>query len=115
MIYNTARVSLTERQRELATLRVLGFTNAEVSAILLGELAVLTLLAVPMGLLVGYGFAALAVSAFETEMYRIPLMVTRSTLGFAAGVTLLAAVVSGMVVRQRIDRLDLISVLKSRE
>ncbi|MEX2286037.1 MAG: FtsX-like permease family protein [Planctomycetaceae bacterium] len=115
VVYNTARISLSERSRELATLRVIGFTRAEVSGILLGELAVLTLVAIPLGLVMGYGFAALTVWAFETEMYRIPLVVSHRTFAFASAVTILASLLSGLVVRRRIDQLDLVAVLKSKE
>lgn len=115
VVYNIARISLTEREREMATLRVIGFTRTEVSVILLGELAILTLIALPLGMGIGYGFAAAASRGFETEMYRIPLVVDRATFAFAAGMTLIAACISGMVVRDRVDRLDLVGVLKSGE
>lgn len=115
VVYNTARISLSERSRELATLRVIGFTRAEISGILLGELAVLTLAAIPVGMAIGYGFAALTVWAFESELYRIPLVVSRATYAFAAAVTMIASLISGLVVRRRLDHLDLVSVLKSKE
>jgi len=115
VVYNSARISLAERSRELATLRVIGFTRAEVSRILLGELAVLTAAAIPLGLVLGHGFAALTTWAYDTELFRIPLVIERSTYGFAALVTLLAALVSGLIVRRRIDRLDLVEVLKTKE
>jgi len=115
VVYNSARISLAERSRDLATLRVIGFTRAEISAILLGELAVLTLAAIPVGLVMGYLFAAWAVLGLDTEVYRIPLIIGRSTYGFAVAVVLVAAAVSGLIVRQRLDHLDLIAVLKTRE
>jgi putative ABC transport system permease protein len=115
VVYNAARISLSERSRELASLRVLGFTRAEISQILLGELAIILLVAVPAGLLLGYGLAALVVLAFDTELYRFPLVVSARTFAFAAATTLVAAVVSGLVVRRRLDRLDLVAVLKTRE
>ena len=115
VVYNTARISLSERSRELATLRVIGFTRAEISFILLGELAVLTLAAVPLGLGLGYGLAALMVAAFDTELYRIPLIVTTRTFAVAAITVLTAAAVSGLIVRRRLDRLDLVAVLKTKE
>lgn len=115
VVYSAARVSLSERGRELASLRVLGFTRAEISTVLLGELAVLTLAALPVGLVIGYGLAALMVSLFQTELYRFPLVVSARTHVAAAGVTMLAAVVSGLIVRRRLDTLNLVEVLKSRE
>lgn len=114
VVYNSARIALAERSHELATLRVLGFTRAEISAILLGELGLLTLVALPVGLLVGYGFAGVAVTALRTETHRIPLIVEPSTFGFAATIILLAALLSGLVVRRNLDRLDLVAVLKMR-
>ena len=116
VVYNTARVSLSERGRELATLRVVGFTINEISSILFGELALLTLVGIPVGLVVGHVLAAVMIeTTFDTELFRIPLIIERSTYGFAAAVTLVAAVVSAGVVRRRLNRLDLVGVLKSRE
>jgi putative ABC transport system permease protein len=115
VVYNAARVSLSERSRELASLRVLGFTRGEISFILLGELAVVVLLAIPIGMLLGYVFAGLLVAAFNTELYRFPLVVTPRTYGYAATAVLTAATLSGLVVRRRLDHLDLVAVLKTRE
>jgi len=115
VVYNTARISLSERSRELATLRVIGFTRAEISSILLGELAVLTIIAIPFGLIFGFGFAWFASRAFNTDLYRIPLVVQNSTYAFAATVVLIASLLSGLLVRRRLDELDLVSVLKSKE
>jgi putative ABC transport system permease protein len=115
VVYNTGRIALAERGRELATLRVIGFTRAEVSALLLGELAVLTVLALPVGLLCGYGMASFAVVALETEYQRMPLVIAPHTYSFAASVVLVAATVTGLIVRRRVDHLDLVEVLKSRE
>lgn len=115
VVYNTARVTLSERSHELASLRVLGFTRAEISFILLGELAILTLAAVPLGLGLGYAFSALLVEAFTTEVYRIPLVVSSKVLAYSAMTVLAAAAISGFAVRRRLDHLDLIAVLKTRE
>ena len=115
VVYNMARISLSERGRELATLRVLGFTRGEISAILLGELAVITAVAIPVGLAIGYGLAAVIAIGLETEMYRFPLVISSATFGFAAVVVILAALASGLIVRRHVDRLDLVAVLKSRE
>ena len=115
VVYNAARVSLSERSRELASLRVLGFTRGEISYILLGELAVVTLVAIPLGLVIGYGLAALTCWAYDTELYRFPLVVSPRTYAFSAIVVVTAAVVSALVVRRRLDRLDLVEVLKTWE
>ena len=115
VVYNSARVSLAEQSREMATLRVIGFTRGEVSTILLGELAILTIFAIPFGWLLGYGFAWFATLGLDTELYRIPLKVNRSTFVYAAIVVVIAAFVSGLVVRRRVDQLDLVAVLKTKE
>jgi putative ABC transport system permease protein len=113
--YNAARIALSERGRELATLRVLGFTRAEISYILLGEVALLTCVALPLGCVLGYALAGLIVRAFETELYRVPLVVLASTYGWAILIGLAATAASSLLVRRRVDRLDLIAVLKTRE
>jgi putative ABC transport system permease protein len=115
VVYNTARISLSERSRELATLRVIGFTRGEISAILLGELGVITFIGIPLGLCMGYGLAATMVWFMETEMFRIPLVVSQRTFAFASTVVIIASLLSGLVVRRRLDHLDLVSVLKSKE
>lgn len=116
VVFNSARISLAERSRELATLRVLGFTAGEVSFILLSELALLTAAAIPIGLAGGYWLAAFVIDfSYNTELFRMPLVIDRSTYGFAAVVTLAAALGSALIVRRLIDRLDMISVLKSKE
>jgi putative ABC transport system permease protein len=115
VVYNSARIALAERGRELASLRVMGFTRAEISAIFLGEMAVLTLLAIPLGIGLGYLFAWLTSLSLDTELYRIPMVVNAETYAFAVVVVLIATVVSGLVVRSKLDHLDLVAVLKTRE
>ncbi len=115
MIYNGARIALSERARELATLRVLGFTRREITSILLGEQALITVLALPFGFLAGYGLSALLAERLQTELYRMPLVVRPSSYAWAFLMVLFSAVVSGILVGRRIARLDMISVLKSRE
>ena len=115
VVYNTARVALSERAWELATLRVIGFTRYEVGVILLTESALLLLIALPIGLMVGYGEAALISAAYDSEQYRIPVFFRRSSYGFSAAVVTIAAALSGAVVWRLIGRLDLIGVLKTRE
>jgi putative ABC transport system permease protein len=115
VVYNSARISLSERSRELASLRVLGFRRSEISFIFLGELAVVTLLALPLVFLLGYGLSALAIRSFETELYRFPLAIARRSYALAGLTVLLAATVSGLAVRRQLDHLDLIAVLKTRE
>lgn len=115
VIYNGARVALSERGRELASLRVLGFSRREVAVLLLGEQAITTLVAIPLGCLLGYGLAAAVSAGIRTDAYRIPFVVSTNTFLLAAGITILAALASGLIVRRRLDRMDLIEVLKTRE
>lgn len=115
VVYNFARISLSEQGREMASLRVLGFTKGEVSAILLSELAVVTLVAQPLGWAIGYGIAHATIAGFESELYRVPLIVERNVYAYASIVVILSAIISALVVRRRIDGLDLVEVLKTRE
>lgn len=115
VIYNGARISLSERGRELASLRVMGFRRSEAAALLLGEQALITLLAIPLGWLIGYGLSYLVVTAMQSDIYRIPLIVNAQSYLLAAAMVSAAAVVSGALVRRRINQLDLIAVLKTRE
>ncbi len=113
--YNATRIALSERGRELATLRVLGFRRGEISYILLGETGLLIVLALPLGCLLGYGLASMMASAFDTELFRIPLTITPGTYGLSMLIILAASLLSAAIVRRRIDHLDLIEVLKTRE
>jgi putative ABC transport system permease protein len=115
VVYNGARISLSERSRELATLRVIGFTRTEISMILLGEIGTITMIAIPFGLVLGYFFAMLLSVFFEQEVFRFPFVIENATYGLAAGVVIAASVVSALIVRRRLDHLDLIAVLKSRD
>ena len=115
VVYNAARVSLSERSHELASLRVLGFTRAEISMILLGELALLTLLALPVGGLLGYALAAALAQSVESEVYRFPLFISRQAVAWSFLGIIVASAISGLLVRRRLDTLDLIAVLKVRE
>ena len=115
VIYNAARISLSERARELASLRVLGLTRGEIGYVLLGELGLLTLVAIPVGFVLGYGLCYATVQTAQTELFRVPLVIDRGTYALAATVALAAALVSGLVVWGRLGRLNLIDVLKTRE
>ena len=115
VIYNGARISLSERGRELASLRVMGFRRGEAAMLLLGEQALITLLAIPIGWLLGYGMSYLVVTAMQTETYRLPLVVQAQTYLLSAAIVAVAAIASGALVQRRINRLDLIAVLKTRE
>ncbi len=115
VVYNSTRIALSERGRELATLRVLGFHRSEISYILLGEAGLLILVGLPLGCLVGAGLGWVITSAMDSELFRIPLVIKASTNAIAVLVTLAATLVSAAVVRNRLDHLDLIAVLKTRE
>ena len=115
VIYNSARISLSERGRDLATLRVLGLTRLETAYILLAEVGLFVAFALPIGILTGKLLAAIIVTAFDTELFRIPLVIAGSTNGYAMLMALASLVVSAVFVQRRLNRLDLIAVLKTRE
>jgi putative ABC transport system permease protein len=115
LIYNVGRIALSERARELASLRVLGFTRGEIATMLLGEQAVLTVVALPLGFGLGYLASALITRAYQWELYRMPLVLNPKSYALAAIIILAAAVVSGLAIRRRLNRLDLVAVLKTRE
>jgi len=115
VVYNNARIALSMRSRDLASLRVLGFTRGEISSVLLGQLAVDVLLALPLGLLLGTWLAHLIGTMADPETYRLPVVISGRTYAFSIAVTAGAALISAMLVRRKLDRLDLIAVLKTRE
>lgn len=115
IVYNSARVALSERGRELASLRVLGFTRQEVAWMLLGEQGALIVMSLPFAFLTAWGLSVLIGAAFESDLYRIPVVVNPGTYLFGAANVALAAALSALMVRRRIDRLDLVAVLKTRE
>ena len=115
VVYNNARISLSERARELATLRVIGFTRREVAGALITELVILGCVAVPLGLLIGTGFAATIIGQVNTETVRLPLILTPANYAFAASVVITASVVSSIAVLRQLERLDLVGALKAPE
>jgi putative ABC transport system permease protein len=115
VVYNSARIALAEQSWDLATLRVMGFTRAEVSATLLGQLAAQMAIALPIGWWLGHGLAALILRLISSEEFRIPLVVGSGTYALASLIMLASGLVTSIIVRRRIDRLDLIGVLKTRD
>jgi len=113
--YNSGRISLSERARELASLRILGFTRGEVAGMLLGEQAILTLGSIPVGAALGYFFCWAMTTRFAAESFRLPLVVPPRTYLFATAVIVTAATLTGIALRRRANRLDLVAVLKARE
>jgi putative ABC transport system permease protein len=113
IIYNSARISLSERARELATLRVLGFTRGEVGAVLVGELVLLTLVALPIGLVIGSGFARGILTSVNTETVRLPLVLTASNYAFAVLVVALASALSALFAARKLAEINLVSALKA--
>jgi putative ABC transport system permease protein len=114
VVYNAARIQLAERAYELATLRVLGFSRGEVGGILVGEIMLLTLLAVPVGWLAGYGFAWVTATGMSSDIIAIPFIVGRQTYAWATILVVVSALVSVLMVRRRLDRVDLVSALKQQ-
>lgn len=115
VVYNSARIQLSERGRELASLRVFGFTRNEVARVLILEMSVITLAAQPLGWLLGYGFTFAVVKGFDSDLFRIPHVTEPAAFAKASLIVLAAAAVSAFIVHRRVNRLDLIRVLKTRE
>jgi putative ABC transport system permease protein len=115
VVYNSMRIALSERNRELASLRVLGFERSEVAYILLGELALLTLIAIPLGFLIGYGLCAYLAFKFDTDLYRIPLVLGMNVYAFAALVVIVSSIISAILIWRNLAHLDMVAVLKTKE
>jgi putative ABC transport system permease protein len=115
VVYNNARIALAERTWELASLRVLGFTRAEVSALLFGELALSIAIALPLGMWLGYGLVHLIIALLKSDQFYFPIVILPRTYAWAAICVVVAGVASALVVRRRIDRLDMVAALKTRD
>jgi putative ABC transport system permease protein len=115
VVYNNARIALAERAWELASLRVLGFSRAEVSTLLLGELAILIGIALPLGMALGFGLTHLITELLKSDQFFFPVVVRARTYAWAALCVVAAGAASALVVRRRIDRLDMVSALKTRD
>lgn len=115
VVYNSVRIALSERDRELASMRVLGFTRGEIAYVLLGEMALLVLFAIPLGFGVGILLGKLSIEALQTDLYHFPFIMGRGTFALAATVVLLSALISAFLMRRKLNQLDLIGVLKTRE
>ena len=115
VVYNGIRIALSERSRDLASLRVLGFTRREVASLLYGEQALINLAGTPLGLLLGLGLAYWIATGFKSELYRFPVVILPHTYLFSAGVIVVAAIAAGWMMRRRIYDLNLVAVLKTTE
>ncbi|MFN7857887.1 MAG: ABC transporter permease, partial [Acidovorax sp.] len=115
VVYNNARIALAERTWELASLRVLGFTRAEVSMLLLGELAIGIAIALPLGMLLGWGLSHAIVQAMRSDQFLFPVVIQPRTYAWAAVAVVAAGIASALVVRRRIDNIDMVAALKTRE
>ena len=115
VVYNNARIALAERSWELASLRVLGFTRAEVSGLLLGEMAISIAIALPLGMVMGYGLVHLVAELTQSDQFFFPVVIQPATYAMAGLTVLVSGVASALVVRRRIDRLDMVAALKTRE
>ena len=115
VVYNNARIALAERTWELASLRVLGFTRAEVSALLLGEMAIGIAVALPLGMALGWGLVHLVTVLLKSDQFFFPVVILPRTYAWAAICVGVAGLASALVVRRRIDRLDMVAALKTRE
>ncbi|MDV6237773.1 FtsX-like permease family protein [Leptospira ellisii] len=115
VVYNTAMISLSERAFELGSLRILGFTKAEVFRILAGELGFEILASLPVGCVLGYLFAYFLMTTVETEGFKVPLIISYRTYAIAVLCTLGTSALSYVVLYSKIKNMDLLSILKVRE
>lgn len=115
IVYNAARIAQNERSRDLASLRVMGFTKGETAFVLLGELTIIILVALPVGSFVGYALSFAIARGFSSELYQIPAYYDPFSHGFSAAFILVAAAISGFLVERDLNRMDLVTVLKSRD
>lgn len=115
IVYNSARIAYAERERDLASLRVIGFTKGETAFVLLGELAVVTLVALPLGSFFGYYLSMAISNGFSTDIYQIPAVFSPQSYGAAGVSVLVAAVLSAWLVKRDIDHIDMVAALKSKE
>jgi putative ABC transport system permease protein len=115
VVYNNARIALSERAWEMASLRVLGFTRGEVEALLLGELAIVTSFALPLGMVLGWALTNVASRLMRSDQFQFPVVISPATYAWACVCVIVAGVASAWVVRRRIDQLDMVSALKTRE
>jgi len=115
VIYNSMRIALSERNRELTSLRVLGFERGEVAYILLGEQALFTVFAIPLGFLIGYGLCAFLAFQFDSDLYRVPLVLSPDVYALSALVVILSSIVSAIMIWRNLANLDMVAVLKSKE
>ena len=115
VVYNSMRIALSERDRELASLRVLGFERGEVAYILLGELALITIVAIPVGLIIGYGLCALMAYQFQSDLYRVPLHLELDVYAFAVLVVIVSSIISAIMIWRNLAHLDMVGVLKTKE
>ena len=115
VVYNNARIALAERTWELASLRVLGFTRAEVSGLLLGEMAIGIAIALPLGMALGYGLVHLVTGLLKSDQFLFPVVIQPATYALAGIAVLVSGAASALVVRRRIDKLDMVAALKTRE
>ena len=115
VVYNAARIQLSERRHELATLRVLGFSRGEVGFVLVGEMMLLTVVAIPVGWLLGYGLAQSLVTAMSNDLMQMPFVITKRTYALSGLAVFIASLAAVLLVRRRLDRVDLVMALKARE
>ena len=115
VVYNSLRIAFSERSRELASLRVLGFHRSEIAYILLGEQAILTIIAIPIGFVFGYSLSAYMASQFSSDLYRVPLVLDTDVYALAATVVIVSSILSALLLWRNLSKLDMVAVLKAKE
>jgi putative ABC transport system permease protein len=107
--------TMSEQERDLATLRVLGFGRGEASYVLLAEMGALLLLALPLGCVLGLFLSRWLMSQFQTELFTFPYATNAVVYGRSVLFVTVAVIAATLFVRRGVDRLDLVGVLKSRD
>lgn len=115
VVYNSLRIALSERNRELASLRVLGFHRSEVAYILLGEQVVLTLIAIPIGFVIGNLLCLYMAMQFDSDLYRVPMVLEPDVYALSALVVLASTILSALLLWRNLANLDMVAVLKAKE
>jgi len=114
-ILNASLISLAERQREVATLRVLGYGPWQIGALLLRESMIVTLAGTLLGMPIGYGLSVLTAVAYNTELFRFPVVATPGTWVWTLLLAILFGLAAHAVVQIVVHRMDWLEALQAKE
>ncbi len=115
IIYNTTTISIMERKRELASLRIMGFTNKKVSELIFNENTAVSVMGLIVGMPLGRFMGVQMLNYVPEDMMSLPLVIFPKTYVLAAVTVALFVILAQMANMRRISRMDLVEVMKSRE